>query len=57
MKKAIAQVQVDDKLIEEARTLGGHRTKKEAAIAALRDYIHYHRQNRILSRERRRKQL
>ncbi|MGH9494996.1 MAG: type II toxin-antitoxin system VapB family antitoxin [Candidatus Sulfotelmatobacter sp.] len=30
---------IDEKLIGEARKLGGHRTKKEAVIAALEKYI------------------
>ena len=30
---------LDDKLIEEARKAGKHKTKKEAVTAALREYI------------------
>lgn len=30
---------LDDKLIEEARNAGRHKTKKEAVTAALREYI------------------
>jgi hypothetical protein len=30
---------IDDKLIEEARHVGKHKTKKEAVTAALRQYI------------------
>jgi Arc/MetJ family transcription regulator len=40
---------IDDRLIEEARKTGGHRTKKEAVTVALREYIRRHRQRRILS--------
>ena len=40
---------IDDKLIEEARKRGGHRTKKEAVTTALQEYIQRHRQRRILS--------
>ena len=40
---------IDDKLIEEARKTGGHRTKKEAVTTALQEYIQRHRQRRILS--------
>ena len=39
---------IDDKLIEEARKTGGHRTKKEAVSTALREYIQRHKQQRIL---------
>ena len=40
---------VDDKLIEEARRTGGHRTKKEAVTTALEEYIRRHKQRRILA--------
>jgi Arc/MetJ family transcription regulator len=30
---------LDDRLIEQARTLGGHKSKKEAVTAALRQYV------------------
>jgi len=30
---------LDDKLIEEARSVGGHKTKKEAVTVALQEYI------------------
>jgi Arc/MetJ family transcription regulator len=39
---------IDDKLIEEARKTGGHKTKKEAVTTALEEYIRRHRQQRIL---------
>ncbi len=39
---------IDDKLIEEARKTGGHKTKKEAVTTALREYIRHHKQQRIL---------
>ena len=39
---------LDDKLIEEARCTGGHRTKKEAVTAALAEYIQHRRQLKIL---------
>ena len=38
---------IDDRLIEEARKTGGHRTKKEAVTTALQEYIRRHRQRRI----------
>ncbi len=39
---------VDDRLIEEARMVGHHRTKKEAVTAALEEYIKRRRQQEIL---------
>lgn len=39
---------LDDRLIEDARKAGGHRTKKEAVTTALEEYIRRHRQRRIL---------
>ena len=41
-------LQLDDRLIEEATMLGKHRTKKEAVTQALTDYIRHLRQERIL---------
>jgi Arc/MetJ family transcription regulator len=40
---------LDDRLIEEARRAGNHKTKKEAVTAALAEYIKRHRQLRILN--------
>ena len=39
---------LDDRLIEDARKAGGHRTKKEAVTTALEEYVRRHRQRRIL---------
>jgi Arc/MetJ family transcription regulator len=39
---------VDDKLIEEARKIGGHRTKKATVTEALEEYIQRRQQMRIL---------
>ncbi len=39
---------IDDKLIEEARNVGGHVTKKEAVTAALDEYIRRRKQVEIL---------
>jgi Arc/MetJ family transcription regulator len=39
---------IDDKLIEEARRTGGHKTKKEAVTAALDEYIRHRKQLKIL---------
>lgn len=40
---------IDDRLIEEARKLGRHRTKKEAVTAALDEYIKHRQQQDLLS--------
>jgi len=39
---------IDDKVIEEARRTGGHRTKKEAVTAAVAEYIQHRKQLKIL---------
>ncbi len=39
---------LDDTLIDEARRIGRHGTKKEAVTAALIEYINRHKQVRIL---------
>jgi len=39
---------LDDRLIEEARRAGGHKTKKEAVNAALDEYVRKRRQMRVL---------
>jgi Bacterial antitoxin of type II TA system, VapB len=38
-----------DRLIEQARKLGRHRTKKDAVTAALDEYVQRRKQQRILS--------
>ena len=40
---------IDDRLIEEARRIGGHKTKKEAVTAALGEYIKHRKKLKILS--------
>ena len=40
---------IDDRLIEEARKLGHHRTKKDTVTAALDEYIQRRKQRGILS--------
>ena len=40
---------LDDALIEKARRTGGHKTKKEAVTAALKEYVQRRRQQRILA--------
>ena len=39
---------IDDRLIDEARRVGKHKTKKEAVTAALDEYIRWRKQLRIL---------
>lgn len=39
---------LDDKLINEARRIGGHATKKEAVTAALDEYIRRRKQLEVL---------
>ncbi|MDX1643399.1 MAG: type II toxin-antitoxin system VapB family antitoxin [Thermoanaerobaculia bacterium] len=39
---------LDDELIEEARRIGKHRTKKEAVTRALEEYVRRRRQLEIL---------
>ena len=43
-----ANLQLDDKLMMQAVTLGNHRTKKAAVTQALGDYIRHLRQEKIL---------
>jgi Bacterial antitoxin of type II TA system, VapB len=40
---------IDDRLIEEARMIGGHRTKKETVNAALEEYIRRRKQLDVLA--------
>ncbi len=39
---------LDDKLIEEAVRLGGHRTKRETVTEALQEYVQRRKQLRVL---------
>jgi Arc/MetJ family transcription regulator len=39
---------IDDRLIEEARRIGGHRTKKAAVTEALEEYVQRRHQMKIL---------
>jgi hypothetical protein len=40
---------LDDKLIETARRLGGHKTKREAVNRALEEYVQWLKQQAIVS--------
>jgi recombination DNA repair RAD52 pathway protein len=39
---------IDDKLINEAKAVGHHKTKKEAVTTALERYVQWHKQQEIL---------
>jgi Arc/MetJ family transcription regulator len=39
---------IDDKLIEDARRIGKHRTKREAVNEALREYVQHRKQLQVL---------
>ncbi len=39
---------IDDRLLEEAQRIGGHRTKKATVTEALEEYIQRRKQTRIL---------
>jgi len=39
---------LDDRLIEEARRIGRHKSKKEAVTAALQNYVKQHKRMRII---------
>jgi hypothetical protein len=40
---------IDEKLIEEARKVGSHKTKKDAVTAALSEYVAHRKRLEILS--------
>jgi hypothetical protein len=40
---------IDDRLLEQAKKIGKHRTKKETVNAALEEYIRHREQQKILS--------
>jgi len=46
-----ARLTVDDRLIEKARKVGGHKTRKEAVSVALEEYIRRREQRRMDSSE------
>lgn len=46
--KMATNLALDDRLIEEARRIGGHMTKKEAVTAALDEYIRRRKQQTIV---------
>jgi Bacterial antitoxin of type II TA system, VapB len=40
---------IDDRLLEEAQKIGGHRTKRETVSAALQEYIAHRKQQEIFT--------
>lgn len=40
---------LDNRLVEEARRLGGHKTKKQAVTEALQEYVSRRKQRKIIS--------
>jgi recombination DNA repair RAD52 pathway protein len=40
---------IDDSLIEEAKIVGHHKTKKAAVTVALKEYIQRHKQSEIIN--------
>ena len=40
---------IDDRLLEEAQRIGGHRTKKATVTEALQEYIQHRKQAKILT--------
>ena len=40
---------IDDRLLEEAQKIGGHRTKKATVTEALQEYIQHRKQAKILT--------
>ena len=47
MCRMATNLALDDQLIREVQEVGGHRTKKEAVTAALKDYLRKHRQQEL----------
>ena len=45
----VTHLVIDDTLIEEAKRIGRHKTKKDAVTTALREYIQRHKQREILA--------
>lgn len=41
-------LQLDDRLVDEAKRAGRHRTKREAVDQALREYVSRHKQRAVL---------
>jgi Arc/MetJ family transcription regulator len=48
MSHMATNLAIDDKLLEEALRIGGHRTKKATVTEALEEYIQRRKQTRVL---------
>ena len=48
MTAVATNLAIDDKLINEAKAVGHHKTKREAVTAALERYVQWHKQQQIL---------
>lgn len=44
----LTNIDIDEELLEEAKQVGAHRSKREAVNSALTEYVQRHRQQRIL---------
>jgi Arc/MetJ family transcription regulator len=44
----VTNIDIDGKLLEEAKSLGHHKTKKSAVNEALAEYVRVHKQRQIL---------
>jgi Arc/MetJ family transcription regulator len=44
-----AHLELDDKLIDKARRLGGHKTKREAVTRALEEYVCWLQHQEVMS--------
>jgi len=44
-----SEIVLNDELVEEARKMGRHKTRKSAVTAALREYIKYRKQMAVLN--------
>jgi Arc/MetJ family transcription regulator len=47
-RRMATRLDLDDKLIEAARRLGGHKTRRDAVTRALEEYVRWLRQQAIL---------
>jgi Arc/MetJ family transcription regulator len=45
----VTRITIDDRLLEEAQRVGGHRTKKATVTEALQEYIQRRKQAKIVS--------
>ena len=43
----VTNIDIDEELLEEAKQVGAHRSKRDAVNSALAEYVQRHRQQRI----------